>query len=527
MNDALPVFISKKEIRAQGACLDVFDQIYIEDCRHGEFSDRYFFNHNRKRCEHFHWGGCQSSSENFFVDMEQCRELCESPARELSQSCLEPFDDAYRGSCSRDGRYKQHFYFDQAVAYCTDEFDEKYKDSCEGGQWRERAYFDVGCAHLKFPLGYEPYERMPDPDTKYRCLLPKEIGKCKETYPFYHFDRSSKSCQPFSYSGCGGNENRFMTLSQCDGLCEPFIHMTDTEMDCYFPVDQGLGKNNKTCVENAGYRFHFHSELVCFRPPGDKGNCPGNANYTVKRWTYTAQLKCAQFTYSGCGGNENRFATQMDCELTCKGKKPSNNAALCSYDPDPGPCNQLRYMWFYNQTRGTCNQFLYGGCEGNSNRFESFEVCQKNCEVSGLDPCMEPLDRGNWCEAMSNRYYFNKRTRQCRGFHYTGCGKSGNNFLTKEECHEKCEKRYPRSVSVSPAADKRKKKPPSRPTGCKMPTFTQDEAVNTQEFMIADSGTKPMEKTSMIRHIILGGENRTYFKSDAEWVDYAFCLGYR
>ncbi|RCN38335.1 Kunitz/Bovine pancreatic trypsin inhibitor domain protein [Ancylostoma caninum] len=127
------------------------------------------------------------------------------------------------------------------------------------------------------------------------------------------------------------------------------------------------------------------------------------------------------------------------------------------------------------------------------------------------DPCMEPLDRGNWCEAMSNRYYFNKRTRQCRGFHYTGCGKSGNNFLTKEECHEKCEKRYPRSVSISPAqaspADKRKKKPLSRPTGY--------------------SGTKPVEKTTMIKHIILDGGNRTYYKSDPQWVDYAFCLGYR
>ncbi|KIH58268.1 Kunitz/Bovine pancreatic trypsin inhibitor domain protein, partial [Ancylostoma duodenale] len=270
-------------------------------------------------------------------------------------------------------------------AQCTDKFDEKYKDSCEGGQWRERAFFDQeagecatfwwdGCTSTSQNFfsdlkacqsvcehpGHEPYERMPDPDTKYRCLLPKEIGKCKETYPFYHFDRRSKSCQPFSYSGC------------------------DTEMDCYFPLDQGFEKNNKTCVENAGYRFHFHSELVCFRPPGDKGNCPGNANYTVKRWTYTAQLKCAQFTYSGCGGNDNRFATQMDCELTCKGKKPSNNAALCSHDPDSGSCNQLRYMWFYNQTRGTCDQFLYGGCEGNSNRFESFEICQKNCEVSGL-----------------------------------------------------------------------------------------------------------------------------------------------
>ncbi|KHJ89471.1 Kunitz/Bovine pancreatic trypsin inhibitor domain protein [Oesophagostomum dentatum] len=54
---------------ASRACLDHFDQAYKEDCRHGEFSDRYFFNHERKRCEHFHWGGCQSSSENFFLSM--------------------------------------------------------------------------------------------------------------------------------------------------------------------------------------------------------------------------------------------------------------------------------------------------------------------------------------------------------------------------------------------------------------------------------------------------------------------------
>ncbi|VDO19334.1 unnamed protein product [Heligmosomoides polygyrus] len=111
----------------------------------------------------------------------------------------------------------------------------------------------------------------------------------------------------------------------------------------------------------------------------------------------------------------------------------ASSNAICSYDPDWGSCNQLRYVWFYNQTRGTCDQFLYGGCEGNPNRFETFELCQKTCELSGLDPCMEPLDRGTWCEAMSNRYYFNKRTRQCKGFHYTGCGKSGNNFLSKEE----------------------------------------------------------------------------------------------
>ncbi|VDM79286.1 unnamed protein product [Strongylus vulgaris] len=117
---------------------------------------------------------------------------------------------------------------------------------------------------------------------------------------------------------------------------------------------------------------------------------------------------------------------------------------------------------------------------------------------------MEPLDRGSW-------YYFNKRTKQCRGFHYTGCGKSGNNFLTKEECHEKCEKRYPRSVALpQPAALPRSKK--------KKPFMRLSAGY---------SGTKPVEKTAMLRHVVLDGVNRTYYKSDAVWIDYAFCVGYR
>uniref|UniRef100_A0A1I7XV27 BPTI/Kunitz inhibitor domain-containing protein n=1 Tax=Heterorhabditis bacteriophora TaxID=37862 RepID=A0A1I7XV27_HETBA len=153
----------------------------------------------------------------------------------------------------------------------------------------------------------------------------------------------------------------------------------------------------------------------------------------------------------------------MDCERLCKGLNPSSNPAihnvsvalqkienftqkieslsfpdLCAYEPDWGPCNQLRYMWFYNQSKGTCDQFLYG------------------------DPCMEALDRGNWCEAMSNRYYFNKRAKQCKGFHYTGC----------------------------------------------------------------DSGVKPPVKTDMLRHITLN-YNKTYYKSEPEWIDYALCSGYR
>uniref|UniRef100_A0A183GQH4 BPTI/Kunitz inhibitor domain-containing protein n=1 Tax=Heligmosomoides polygyrus TaxID=6339 RepID=A0A183GQH4_HELPZ len=171
---------------------------------------------------------------------------------------------------------------ERVPASCSDAFDEKYKDSCRGGEWTQKVYFDHdsgrctqfwwdGCTSTSQNIfndmttcqgvcelpGTEITGQLPDPETKYRCLQPAEVGSCKETYPAYHFDRLTKSCRPFSYSGCGGNDNRFLTLTQCQGLCEPFMHLTDTELDCHMPLDQGHGVNDQKCLENAGFRFYF------------------------------------------------------------------------------------------------------------------------------------------------------------------------------------------------------------------------------------------------------------------------------
>ncbi|ULT90432.1 hypothetical protein L3Y34_008636 [Caenorhabditis briggsae] len=592
------------------SCLDKFDERYLEDCRHGEFTNRFYFDHDRKKCVAFHWGGCQSKSQNFFADMTVCQDLCESPPRELTQACIQPFDKNYENSCSAE-QPQQYYYFDASSgickmfwfgnckgenenifstlescqwicerkreerkpAICADKFDHKYTESCGNSQWKEKWYFDQssgdctsfwwdGCtsssqnifpdeksctSNCKHP-GFEISSKLASQDSKFRCLEPVEIGNCQETYPAFYYDRTSRTCRPFAYSGCGGNSNRFMTVSQCENLCFAFNSMNEAEVDCHLPMHIGYGKNEDSCLPQAGFRFYYDrsygkcsqmwylgcggnannfysyeicqrtcsrsnqprelerktraSSEVCFEAPGDKGICGKNSSsYPLQRWTYGAQ-KCTSFTYSGCGGNRNRFATQNSCEQTCKGLLNSNDPRICSFPPDWGSCNQLRYVWFYNLTRGTCDQFLYGGCGGNPNRFETFEICQKACEVTGTDPCMESLDRGSWCEAMSNRYYFNKRARQCKGFHYTGCGKSGNNFLTKEECQTKCEKRFPRAAPPS----KKKAK-------VKLP--------------VGYSGSKPKDKTPMLRHINLNGLNQTYFKSEPQWMDYTSCYGYR
>ena len=51
----------------------------------------------------------------------------------------------------------------------------------------------------------------------------------------------------------------------------------------------------------------------------------------------------------------------------------------CKLPPDPGPCEAFEPSWFFNSTTGVCAVFIYGGCQGNGNRFTSYDECQASC----------------------------------------------------------------------------------------------------------------------------------------------------
>ncbi|XP_055346334.1 kunitz-type serine protease inhibitor bungaruskunin-like [Paramacrobiotus metropolitanus] len=52
----------------------------------------------------------------------------------------------------------------------------------------------------------------------------------------------------------------------------------------------------------------------------------------------------------------------------------------CSLEAETGPCKAAFEAYFYNSTARECQYFLYGGCEGNSNRFETKEDCKIHCQ---------------------------------------------------------------------------------------------------------------------------------------------------
>ena len=53
---------------------------------------------------------------------------------------------------------------------------------------------------------------------------------------------------------------------------------------------------------------------------------------------------------------------------------------LCDLDPDRGGCSSYTQMFYFNRFTGQCHEFVFNGCLGNKNQFETKEECESFCE---------------------------------------------------------------------------------------------------------------------------------------------------
>lgn len=74
------------------------------------------------------------------------------------------------------------------------------------------------------------------------------------------------------------------------------------------------------------------------------------------------------------------------------------NGPVCSLPPESGPCKAAIGRYFYNSGTRQCEDFVYGGCEGNENSFSSSHDCEKTCggcdSGSNNDPSI--FEQGGW-----------------------------------------------------------------------------------------------------------------------------------
>uniref|UniRef100_A0A673Y1P6 Amyloid-beta A4 protein n=1 Tax=Salmo trutta TaxID=8032 RepID=A0A673Y1P6_SALTR len=61
---------------------------------------------------------------------------------------------------------------------------------------------------------------------------------------------------------------------------------------------------------------------------------------------------------------------------------------VCWSNAETGPCRAMLARWYFDHEEGRCAQFIYGGCGGNRNNFESEEYCLSIC--SNVMPTAAP-----------------------------------------------------------------------------------------------------------------------------------------
>ncbi|XP_030920304.1 tissue factor pathway inhibitor isoform X1 [Geospiza fortis] len=189
-------------------------------CR-GYFT-RYFYNKETKLCEAFKYGGCLGNQNNF-RSLEECQNTCQdnsvtaeehpspvnssSPAAEHpstvnSSSPAEEHPSTVNSSSPAEAPSQSPEIFGNLLPAAPNEESNTLNSSSPKEEPNQ------------FPIFFEP------PPIPSLCMTPMDRGLCraKELRFFYSF--STGRCHPFSYSGCGGNENNFISRKSCLRICK-------------------------------------------------------------------------------------------------------------------------------------------------------------------------------------------------------------------------------------------------------------------------------------------------------------------
>ena len=102
---------------------------------------------------------------------------------------------------------------------------------------------------------------------------------------------------------------------------------------------------------------------ICTLPPIWPG--PMGCMGFIKKWTFSkTDGNCVPYIYGGCRGTPNLFDSQSECEASCKKVSPRQRSAeVCSLPLKVGPCKAMKPSFGFNTATGRCEPFFYGGRE--------------------------------------------------------------------------------------------------------------------------------------------------------------------
>ncbi|VDL66548.1 unnamed protein product, partial [Nippostrongylus brasiliensis] len=118
-----------------------------------------------------------------------------------------------------------------------------------------------------------------------------------------------------------------------------------------------------------------------------------------------------------------------------------------------GNCGTYSNRWWFNAKTGNCEEFIYSGCQGNANNFETYKECQDYCRDARSEPqciqgtamtdsnaytCSLSYKSGASCGPAVTRWYYDSTSRTCQTYSFNGCDGNSNNFATQQDCKDYC-----------------------------------------------------------------------------------------
>lgn len=200
------------------------------------------------------------------------------------------------------------------------------------------------------------------------CSQPHEFGSCDRKEFRYYYNSLERRCKLFVYGGCKGNQNNFLSEIDCVKRCG------DDAAIAALAIPDILDQEIQDIDQCAQVK--------------DEGVCPGN----VPRFYFDQSAeRCLLFSYGGCGGNINNFQSEESCISSCGGPSGALIHAIqlhgglkprkpiCNLSINRGGCQAKLRRFYFDSSDETCKLFVFGGCQGNENNFETMEECVINC----------------------------------------------------------------------------------------------------------------------------------------------------
>ncbi|KAM3830459.1 doenitin-1-like [Vipera latastei] len=159
---------------------------------------RFYYNKRTGNCEKFIYGGCKGNKNNFLT-LTECIMKCQYYGKEATEIfAFAQLAADYSGSIFPVRCSNIHFVLDSGVRTVY------FHAMNFWVSLKRLSYFFFSLSGL-YPT---------------KCTFIPTIGWCRSPSVRYFFNPTLAKCLMFTYSGCGGNANNFLTLSECRKECK-------------------------------------------------------------------------------------------------------------------------------------------------------------------------------------------------------------------------------------------------------------------------------------------------------------------